>query len=468
MLRRRLDGPAPDLFQDLVQLLVERLGDRLGFLAGELAGHHELLGVQLADADPILDLLVHDRLGEAGLIALVVPVTPVADHVDDHILAERRPEVERQLGDGDHGLRVLAVDVEDRHLDHLGDVGAVRGRPPLAGRGGEADLVVHHDMDGAAGLVTRELREVQRLGDQALAGEGRIAVDQDRQAQPAIPVLEPPLLGPHPPLDDRVDRLEMARVGRQGQVHRVLVGRDVIGREAQVILDVPVAGHRLGQVAFELVEDQAIRLVQDVRQDVQASTVRHPHHDLAHPLRPGPLDDRVQERDQHLAPLEREPFLPDVIPVEERLEQFRGVQLVDDPPLLLDVEVGLVPRRLHPVQEPSADILVADVHELDADRAAIGLAQDGDHLAQGGCPALRLAQPVVEFPIEVGFVEPERRQLQHLDRFASRAEFERVEVGQVMAVFAVGGDQPGDGRLRFRGVQVDQGGAAGRTDALLP
>ena len=256
----------------------------------------------------------------------------------------------------DHGLRVLAVDVEDRHLDHLGDVGAIPGRSALARRGGEADLVVHDDVDRAAGLVAGELREVQRLGDQPLAGEGGVAVDQDRHAQPAVPVLEPPLLGPHPPLDDRVDRLQVARVGRQGQVDRLLVRRDVIGREAQVILDVAVAGDGLGQVPLELVEDHPVRLVEDVRQHVEPPAVRHPHDDLPHPLRPGPLDDRVQERDQHLAPFEREPLLPDVILVEERLEQLGGVQLEDDPPLLPDVEGRPVPRRLHPVQQPLADL----------------------------------------------------------------------------------------------------------------
>ena len=55
----RLDAPHLHLLEDLLQLLGEGLGDRLGLLAGELARHHELLGVELADADPVLDLLVH-------------------------------------------------------------------------------------------------------------------------------------------------------------------------------------------------------------------------------------------------------------------------------------------------------------------------------------------------------------------------------------------------------------------------
>ena len=91
--------------------------------------HDELLGVELADASiRSLDLAVHQRLGERRLVPLVVAVPAVADHVDDDVLAERLAEVERQLADVDDRLGVLAVDVEDRHLDHLGDVGAVAGR----------------------------------------------------------------------------------------------------------------------------------------------------------------------------------------------------------------------------------------------------------------------------------------------------------------------------------------------------
>ena len=167
--------------------------------------------------DPVLDLVVHERLGERRLVALVVAVAAVADHVDDDVLAEGLAEVERQLADVDDGLGILAVDVEDRHLDHLGDVGAVAGRAALAGGGREADLVVDDDVDRAAGAVAGQLREVQGLGHEPLAGERGVAVDQDGDAEPAVPVLEPALLGPHPALDDRVDGLEVAGVGRRAR-----------------------------------------------------------------------------------------------------------------------------------------------------------------------------------------------------------------------------------------------------------
>ena len=95
-------------------------------------------------------------------------------------------------------------------------------------------------------------------------------------------VLESALLGPHPPLDDRIDGLQVAGVGRQREVDRVLVGGDVVGREAEVVLDVAVTADGLGQVvAFEFVEDHSVGLVEYVGQHVQPAAVRHAHDDLA-------------------------------------------------------------------------------------------------------------------------------------------------------------------------------------------
>ena len=87
--------------------------------------HDQLLGVELAERRPLADLAVHDRLGERRLVALVVAVAAVADMSMTTSLLELLAEVEGQLGDVDARLGVLAVDVEDRRLDHLGHVGAV-------------------------------------------------------------------------------------------------------------------------------------------------------------------------------------------------------------------------------------------------------------------------------------------------------------------------------------------------------
>ena len=189
----------------------------------------------------------------------------------------------------------------------------------------------------------------------------------------------------------------------------VLVGRDVVGREPEVVLHVAVAGDGLGQVLLELGEDHPVGLVQDVGQDVEPAAVGHPQHDLADPELRRPLDDRVEQRDEHLAAFEREPLLADVVGRQEGLEQLGGVELEDDPPLLPEVEARAVADRLHPLLQPLADLRVADVHVLDADLPAVGLAEDLDQLAEGGVRGV--GQPVVEDPVEVGLGEPEVRRV---------------------------------------------------------
>ena len=96
-----------------------------------------------------IDALVHQGLGVAGIVALVVPVLAVAHDIDDHVLVEGLAEGERQPGRPHTGLGVVAVHMEDRCLHHFRHIGRVDRGAGRSGRGGEPELVVDDDMDGA-------------------------------------------------------------------------------------------------------------------------------------------------------------------------------------------------------------------------------------------------------------------------------------------------------------------------------
>src|SRR6185369_8394917 len=113
----------------------------------------QLLAVNLADRRVLLDRRIHERLGEARLIALIVAEAAVAPHVDDDVAAEGLPELDRELAAEGDGFGIVAVDVQDRRLDALGDVRRVRRRAPELRAGREADLVVDDEMDRAAGAI---------------------------------------------------------------------------------------------------------------------------------------------------------------------------------------------------------------------------------------------------------------------------------------------------------------------------
>ena len=187
-----------------------------GLLDGDVAASHQGLGVELAHRPLVVDDGVHPRLGVARVVALVVAVAAVAHKVDHHVLVERLAETERQAGGPHARFGVVAVDVEHGRLDHLGHVGRVQRGARRLGGGGEAQLVVHHHVDGAAGPVPGELGQLEGLGHHALAREGGVAVDEDRQHGSQRWSTPRVLLGPDHALHDGVDGLEMRRVRGQG------------------------------------------------------------------------------------------------------------------------------------------------------------------------------------------------------------------------------------------------------------
>ena len=104
---------------------------------------------------------IHLRLGKRGLIAFVMALAAIAIHVDDDVLLEVIAEFRRQPCHMHYGFRVIAIHVEHRCLNDFRHLRTIRARTGIGRRGGEANLVVDHDMDCAARLVAFQLRELK-------------------------------------------------------------------------------------------------------------------------------------------------------------------------------------------------------------------------------------------------------------------------------------------------------------------
>ena len=204
------------------------LGDeRLGLVGGDRALLDEARRIDGAHRRLSLDPLDHQRLRVRRVVLLVVAEAPVADEVDHEVVAELRPVGERQPHGRQRRLGIVGVDVHDRHVESLGQVARVAGRAALGRIGRVADLVVRDQVERAARRVALERLQVQRLGDDALPRERRVAVNQDGQRDGRIVDAGTDgavgLLGPGATLDDGVGRLEVARIGDDRDVD--LAGR---------------------------------------------------------------------------------------------------------------------------------------------------------------------------------------------------------------------------------------------------
>ena len=162
-----------------------------------------------------------------------------------------------------------------------------------------------------ADAVAAQARQAEHLGDHALAGKGRVAMQQQRQHLGALfqrhdllarAAEDLVLLGARLAHHDRVDDLEVRRVGGQRQMHLVAVEL-AVRRGAEMVLHVARALDVVGGVgtALELVEDRAVRLGHDLGEHVEPAAMRHAEHDVLHAERAAALDDLLQRRDQRFA-----------------------------------------------------------------------------------------------------------------------------------------------------------------------
>ena len=236
-----------------------------------------------------------------------------------------------------------------------------------------------------------------------------------------------------------------------------------------MVFDVARALHIVGleALAAEFGEHRGERLLHDVDQRVEPAAMRHADGDLVHALRGHRLDHRVQRRNGDLAAFQPEPLGGDVALLAEHLEAFGLGELLEHAALFLRTECGAPRRALDPALDPGFLVGILDVHELDADRATIGVAQDLHDLAQGRGLA---AEHVVDEDrlVEVGVGEAVGKRVQ-LGMRRRNGQPEWIEPRLQMAAHAVGPDQH-QGAQRGDGGGADllaghRGGARGRGGA---
>jgi hypothetical protein len=405
--------------------------------------------IALAHRRLALDGAVHPRLGEGRLVPFVVSVSAVAVEIDDHVAVEGGPILEGQAHGLHHRLGVFAVDVEDRRVEAAGHVGGVAAGARVFGVGGEPDLVVDDHVERPARAVAGQRAQVQDLLHHALAGEGGVAVDDDPQHAPPIEVPGAVLFRPHAAQDHGTHDLEVAGVEAQRQVHAPPGRGHVIAAEAHVVLDVAAALLPLGIGVLELLEDATRALAEDVGENVEPAAMGHADHHVVHAAGGRLFDGHVEERDQALAAFEREALRPQELSMDEGLEDLGVGQLAQDAPLLIGRQPAAVLGLLHAELQPLPDRLVVDVHELDADRPAVRVAQLVHDRAQrervgAGGGGQREGQ------IKIGLGEAVEVQLQLV--LVGRPLPERIELGRGVAAVAIGAGELVDLFLARAGV----------------
>lgn len=363
----------------------------LGLGLGQDAFFDQLVLEHSVDVVPLPYLLVHEWLREFRRVNFVVPVLALSDEVDDHVLLEGVAVLDGSLEGVLDLERLLGVDVDD---------GAVRGAPEVGGLepvavvgrvGGEADLVVDHHVDRAARGEVGQVAHLHELLVDALALEGRVAVQQHRDVLGAVHQLVGAhtlllLRGTSLALAGRVDGVQVRGVGQHHDVDFALLGHALLALP-HVLLH--IAGLALlvelvlDVLAREFPEYLPERFAGEVVQDAQPAPVRHAERDLVHVVVNAGVDDSFESDVEGLDALDAEPLGSGKLLAELLFEAGHLLQPLQQLQL---ADCGLV---VFPLEEclcllahPDQPVVPHDVADLPADRAALGVVQELHDLPQ--------------------------------------------------------------------------------------
>ena len=181
--------------------------------------------------------------------------------------------------------------MNDRNLEPFGEIAGVMCRARVDRIRGEADLIVDDDVERAARPETRKPGQVQGLGDHTFPRKGGVAVDTDWKHRGFV-ALSPSskhLSRSGKSLEHRIHNLEMARIGNEHDLNLTAPGDLPLSARAEVILHVAGLTDGVGSGVFslELLEDRRVRLAQRMRENVDASAVRHCQIDFTGAMRSG-------------------------------------------------------------------------------------------------------------------------------------------------------------------------------------
>ena len=144
---------------------------------------------------------------------------------------------------------------------------------------------------------------------------------------------------------------------------------------AEVVLHIAATQVQSAVHIGEFAENLARALAHEVGQDIEATAVGHTQHDVAYAMFRGALGQVVEQRNQAFGTLQREALRAEELLLHELFEQHRIRQALQRAHLFVARHLQAVLALLHAAQEPVDLAQVVDVHELHADRAAVGRAQ---------------------------------------------------------------------------------------------
>src|SRR5581483_10387933 len=196
--------------------------------------------------------------------------------------------------------------------------------------GGEANKIIDDHVNRPADAVSLKTGKIQRLGKNALAGKGSIAVHDDGNHANLAVAPHTNLLGAGSPQGDRIDGLQVAGVGNHVHGDTAAIARGIGSGGANVIFHVPAAEYAAGVHVLKFREDIGCGPANDVDQNIEPSTVAHGQNRLDGAVVGGSVQHFAQCRNKGGHTFQRKALGSQIARLDDLLKQIGADKLLQN------------------------------------------------------------------------------------------------------------------------------------------
>ena len=128
------------------------------------------------------DNTVHHWLSCQRFVCFVMTMTAIRNQINENIPFKDRTIFHRHTGSKSNRFRIITVHMNNRRLNHFGDVGTKLGRTGIVRvRGGETNLVIDHNTNRTTHFITAGIRHIQGFLHDTLSRYSGVAMHRYRQ-----------------------------------------------------------------------------------------------------------------------------------------------------------------------------------------------------------------------------------------------------------------------------------------------
>jgi len=240
---------------------------------------------------------------------------------------------------------------------------------------GEADEVVHDDVDRAAHGVSPQVGEIERFRPDALAGESGVAMHHDGddlvrsfprtvKVGAAQPVTR--LLGARAADCNGIDSFQMARIRHEVHPDFFAGAGNVGAGGADVVFHVARAEHAARIYVLEPSHDFMRALARGVHHDVQAATMTHGHDGRLRAVFPGRVQDGIEQGNKCRDAFQRKSLRTEIPRLQDLFEKVGANQPLEDL-----VRVNFFRGSFDSLNDPAAAFRLGQMHEVGANGATV-------------------------------------------------------------------------------------------------